>query len=341
MSGHDVYHRARTTVHTRYVVARASVAMSCLTLFVTVKVAITSVRLQGAALQLANAVAQQQQTRVRGCVCESGGTHAYGVFLWVTQWAATPQTPPNMVIRHQCQSHHIAQGPGTSIPTSPKSTLDASGLSRAKLVLNNLRSISATTSNNSVYGLVNTQNFVCSARMGSGDSMFSVGTAANANLAIPCINASTLRITGTGACTQVWRPLAKQLEIIGSGNVEVMLAAQSLPSRITVKTTPRAGQGANGATLVFLYLSALRADGERLRPGALTVNAPRLVYPSYAVKTGIVLMGCGVHKVTINIPMDVNGYSAVSLFNVCWDTQAHALGYLRNLSSAVPCSFFA
>lgn len=175
--------------------------------------------------------------------------------------------------------------------------------------------------------------------MGESTAGFGVTLRNASTLVAQCINANTLSITNAGGqCVQVWRLFANRITITGDGTVEVVLPARSLPSNIDVSLVPT--PGASRLALAILVFSPLRADGERIERGAVTVN----VTSRYASKkleffSGIVLFGCGVNKVNVILP-DITGYQAVSLINYCTDVQADAQNMTRTMFNKPPCTLF-
>lgn len=207
-------------------------------------------------------------------------------------------------------------------------------------MLSNLRSLqalptSATVISN-VTGLLNEATLTCSAHMGNNNSAFDVGlgNGTQSSLVAPCIAASTLRIKNSGGqCLQVLRPQASQLELSGSGNMDVMLDPLSLPSRININNLTASGQ--DTTTIITLYFSTFKGDAQRIRPGSITVTN-RVAYSS-AVKlqSFLVLMGCGVNKIAVDLQ---DGVSAYQVVNICRARATVALADMLKVRSATPCT---
>ena len=231
------------------------------------------------------------------------------------------------------------QAPGVTIPAKQTSVLTATGKTRASLVLRNVQAIEAVATpakvTNTLPGLLDDKTLACRTRLGSNSSRFDVklGSAPQASLVAPCITASTLRLNNVGGqCLQVWRPQAKQVDISGGRNVEVVFDPRSLPSRINLNNMTARG---DDDVYVSLQFSTLKEHGDGIKPGAITVSS-LVPYPSLtSARLYVLLTGCGVNKVTVDVK---DGAFLYQVLNLCQGQEKDALADLREVRTAQPCS---
>ena len=90
---------------------------------------------------------------------------------------------------------------------------------------------------------------------------------------------------------------------------------------------------------VILQFSTLKAHGDSIKPGAITVSG-RIAYAVPESPAAVVLMGCGVDKFAVDMT-DINGVKPYRLINVCRSKADKALADLQRVRTLVPCSRFA
>lgn len=143
-------------------------------------------------------------------------------------------------------------------------------------------------------------------------------------LKVQCPQARTMQLSNAGHCLQVGLPRAARIQVMGSGNVSILLGPMTLSTTIDVSGM-KAGS-------VYVRLSQLQGDGEMMRGLLIKGRLP------FVGTAAVIVEGCGMAKVAC-AARDQNKQRACRLINKCTsDTLVAKQSMLALLITSPVCS---